>query len=631
MAEVSKDSFFNFRQGRETDLWQIRRWIGRIKLGRVGSATCILVAPRVVVTPMHAVEGLINSNRLDGITIQFGNYPPNDGSPNRTVTTVELDPLNPVLATSPSSPFDRGSRPTPPEDGRLDYAALVLDRDFGYEKVNEEPRGWLSLPDDAVLENGSEGLMMSYPDTEELGESAARFERSDIPDRINHTCTSLPGSSGGLLLSVTDQGEYVPLAMHLGGNRRENNEYFNFGVQLSKVRENLSSIAPRTFGDVASPIHRLKIAIVAGRPDGDEVMHEMLQKFFQHEEVMTAFSDRNFSPWIRDSAAENISRDDIIDLYQNNPNIEQLHNIAKSDIAFVFVSKRDADQPETRDKLMAAYGFLCARLGTRRVHLFHRHDVNLSQARNMQNDDFVHIYEHTFLDLSFKKHVGNIADLTRNHLEDDVQGLFEVGRVVLPWVRDDHVFESRDFNAEHTLHILGFRFGRLKYELQNILSTIEKKSSRVVIAFPNYAVSLRNPYLHHLLQSGGDDTEQFLLKSLEIAQSNLFDQSVLERVSFIAIDHIPTFVMTGADLWYTEGRMLISPAFPRGKNQPKLDNPRLLLHNKLSHHGVYNAYRSVLEQFINNSDTSKQSWTLAEAEALTEYVDDMQKAFRTPP
>lgn len=362
----------------------------------------------------------------------------------------------------------------------------------------------------------------------------------------------------------------------------------------------------------------VEIAVICALSGDNQVEFDSIKKFLASPQFQNAFGAEQLVPLAGFKPVEDLAVDQVLDV-SRNPQLDDLHNAAKAGIALVIVT--EDKRGDNYNRLMTAYGFLSARLGNRRVHLIHHNRIMVDNFR-IATGEFVHGFDDSLNEIG--ERVPKIALATGEPLEDDLQGLFEIERIALPSVPDQVVFRREDFGARRRLDILGLRFGRLEEQLDKILTQmIDKPDLFINVMMPGREVVQNNLYLAGRLQSNGTETERFLRGAQRLAKSGRFDEDVLSRVRFFSIQHIPTFMAVAADLNAPEGRILITPVFPRTRSvgDGRL-RPRFLIRNKQSPLGVYHSYASLLEDFIAEA-RDENSWTLDQTAEHERYIEDL--------
>jgi|GEM_PF-2898437 len=607
--------------GQDPRFEEIKRWVCRVIAPNgeaVGSG--ILVAPAMVLTCHHVIETFLDS--IEGARFVFDDmmyFNPEDTLQPVFVATKGADAIRKI---SEASPFDKGEADQPHEEGFLDYALIELSTAVGEEALEDgRKRGYLDMASNGGVPAAGHVSVLSFPEGRQLGfSSSGELQPGDLPQRFHYTAATDPGSSGGLVFLDTMPAR--PLGMHIGFRRRAG---ANFGVSFDDLTEHITEGGSVAAPGVPEELTPLKIALVCGLPDDDDIpYHKTLGVFFSSERVLSGFARYRYRPFFSKNGPEGLSETDYLCIDRRAYTLKRLHEAAKADIAVIIFSRRDTRSPLHRDRLLTAYGFLSARLGARRVHLFYPTDTDIDDAQ-LGDEDFVHHYDETIHDMAAR--AKTIASVTRHPDEDSLQGLFELAQVALPELDDDKIFGAdADFGAKETLHIIGLRFGRLGNQLGELFNALKsnENSPTLTIAFPGAAISDENPYLFDALQAGGGDTLGFLEKMQEHLRQNRYEKEFLRRVKLVALNDIPTFILTAADLDFSDGRMLIAPAFKRVANGTVPGKPRLVVHYKLSTRGIYEAYREIVLDFLDENkelETERPKvWTIDQTKRTDEEI-----------
>jgi len=605
---------------------KMKRWVCRvIAPSGEGVGSGILIAPAIVLTCHHVVEPFLNN--IEGVRFVFDDlmyFNPED-----TLRPLHVRPKEggAELKISQKSPFDLGETDRPPEEGHLDYALIELDEAVGEKLLeNGNKRGWLDMASSGGMPAGGHVSVLSYPKGQQLGfSSSGELQFNDVPKRFHYTAATDPGSSGGLVFLDTMPPR--PLGMHIGFRRRAG---ANFGVSFPDLIEHMTEGGKVAAPGVPEELTPLKIAVVCGLPDDkDNPYHNTLGAFFSSEPVLRGFARYRYRPFFVENGPEDLNASDYLCIDRRAYTLKRLHEAAQADIAVVICSRRDIGSPVHRDRLLTAYGFLCARLGWRRVHLICPSDTDIEEAQ-LGDEDFVHLYDETIHDVAPR--AKTIAWVTRAPEEDGLQGLFELAQVALPDFDDEKVFGAdADFGAKETLHIIGLRFGRLGSRLGEIFAALKSNENNptLTIAFPGATISDANPYLFDALQAGGGDTLSFLEQMQEHLRQNKYEKEFLQRVKLVALNDIPTFILTAADLDFSDGRMLIAPAFKRVANGTVQGKPRSVVHHKLSTRGIYQAYLEIVRDFLDETKEPEierpKVWTIDQIGRTEHEIDEIRK------
>ncbi len=615
------------------DPHRLERWVCRIHAEADARpiASGILVGPDLVLTCCHVDETSILELDVAKLYTTFDDIAPEmgEGEDEAEVNSKSFrlrfkddDGLesSPILASSEVSPFDVGETETHTESANLDYVLLKLAKAVGEMHLEDgRLRGWVDLRAATVAYSpGDDVRALGYPMGGQLGRSEGKILKPVIGNRVLHDATTLQGSSGGLIHSIED---LTPVAMHVS-SRRYDGEEVNVAVPLHCVAEDLS----KKFVEVVPETKKLKpvnLAVICGIPEDGHSYIEDLKNLLSSEELVSAFGAENLSAQVSYNTHEQLRVEHLFNV--SSFSIEQMQKAAQADMALVIVSSQDT--PSSTSKLLTAFGFLVARLGTQRVNLFHS-DKIVDFSPGLVDGQFVHQYSDDELTNSAWKFSEIVPQFVRP-VEDSLQGLFEIVRVALPELNDDAVFGTPEFEATQTLDIVGLRFGRLSNELDNLFDRLnDKQRARIAlrIAFPGAEVSDANPYLLDALQAGVSNTVSFLEVTKEI--SSKFPHSLLSRITYVSLADIPTFMVTAADLDHARGKMLIAPVFPSASINAGNKRPRLLVHNKLSQVGVYEAYGRLLEELLDKDRTGVEQFTLDDTDALTNCIENFKRLGR---
>ncbi|MDA8586764.1 serine protease [Rhodobacteraceae bacterium] len=620
-----------------SDEGRIKHWVCRV-IDQSGTAigSGFLVGPDLVLTCYHVGKLAEKSkNILDyqaaDLLVEFDDFyqqiPKNKERMERSVVTVALDRKDdPIIVTSNLSPFDVGNSETHPVKEQLDFALLRLSERIGDNDLEDDrPRGWVTITSAKDAGVGTSIKLLAYPDGQRLGTSEGKVFDAGIPYRSFHDADSKDGSSGGLIYLKKDLS---PVGMHIGGARKFGDKSYNFGVKLTDVVDALGRAVG--INDVGSGGAReyepVNIAIFGGIPEGKSPYHKLVGQLLLSDEVQSAFQSEEKLPQVSYVDPKNLRPEHIFSARQSL-DLEKMQLAAQADVAFIFVSSKD--DLTTRSRLLTAFGFLAARLGVRRVHIIKNAEVDIEPG--LVGGQFVHNYYDDNL-LDAKQFFGGIVDEFVSRDEDLTQGLFEIVRVALPGLGDDNVFRTAEFGATRTLDIVGLRFGKLSSKLNELFDRISgntRSDIQLRIAFPGAEVSGKNRYLFDSLQAGGSDTIRFLETTKDLLDE--YPKSLLDRVTYVELSDIPTFMVTAADLDYADGRMLIAPVFPSAIVDAGKSRPRLLVHNKLSQEGVYNAYKELLQEILKEEREGLKTWKIHEADKLSNAIDSFRGLSGEPP
>lgn len=614
-----------------SDESRMKRWVCKI-VDKSGAAigSGFLVGPDLVLTCYHVgqlaeetkfISEYQSANLLAEFDFFYDEMAADEGIMTSSVVTVPMDRENdPIIAKSELSRFDVGDTESHPDKQQLDFALLRLSKSIGDEDLEDNrPRGWVPIASAKDADDGADIKLLAYPNGQRLGVSEGQVFDAGIPYRRFHDAESHGGSSGGLIYLKDDLS---PFAMHVGGAREFDGKSYNFGVYLFDIVEALDrKIGTSTGIGEKTQVHEpVNIAVFGGIPEGEQPYHELIGELLSTDEVQSVFLSEGKLPQVRYIDPKDLRPEHVFSARQSL-DLEKMQLAAQADLAFVIVSSKDDDT--TRPRLMTAFGFLAARLGVRRVHVIKNSDMSIEPG--LVGGQFVHEYYNNDL-MDAKHYFGDIVGELVSREEDLTQGLFEIVRVALPDLRDDKVFPNEEFGATRTLDIVGLRFGKLSNKLDDLFERLEgdaRSDIQLRIAFPGAEVSGKNRYLFDSLQAGGSDTIRFLEITRRLLEK--YPDSLLNRVTYVELSDIPTFMVTAADLDYADGRMLIAPVFPSAIVDAGKSRPRLLVHNKLSQEGVYNAYKELLEEILNEGREGLKSWKVHEVEKLDNAIENFRK------
>jgi hypothetical protein len=640
---------------------RLQRYVCRISGGesnrRLG--TGILIGPNRVLTCAHVLVEAANGQVVDDKVMQtircvFDDY---DGSRGTTILSAIAQPPNHW-----SDVFEDDNAEDAPKPA-LDYAVFELvpreeGGDVGHQEItlkNGEAaeRGWLELPDAGNFDTSLETKLISCPminDTMVFAAAGKVIPVAAVSTRCHYTVDSDEGSSGGLVYQVRTDGSTLPLAMHTGRQATVQNRNsgetvtIKFGTFLRDISADFDPNGiVRTRTERKSS--RLKLEIVIAEHGGAEQSRALLDDLhalFALDALSTQFDNLQYIPLIRSKEPSQIQLQDLCRLNRNN-SFKQLDKVAEGDLVLMIASASDCADPKQRDLLTSAYGYLVARLGQPRVQLIYPENLpeGVEPLTNacFSDDEFVHLFEKSILDPVTG--LLRVLETTRSPREDE-RGFFELALVALGNKFDDEILGNAHFFAQSSLHILGMRFGNLAERLDQIftqfLNAKGKENATVTIAFPGAEVWAHNGGWREQILGGGLDTIQFLQAVNDRAKEGTYGESIMRRVQFVAINEIPTFILTAADLDTTWGKMLIAPAFKhsRASEASERKKPRLLVRNKLSQAGLFHAYRDALRGLFNperigadiqSTDLggSVRNWTMAETSQMEEYIETLTK------
>ncbi len=639
--------------------YRLQRCVCRISGGTDGRrlGTGILIGPNRVLTCAHvlveAAKGkAVDADVMQTITCVFDDYDDSAGT-----TKLRAIAQTPNHWSDVSVDGDAHDAPEP----ALDYAIFELqkcedDGEVGYQEIKLrdgqlEERRWLELPDVGDFDTSYETKLISCPmknDNMVFAPAGKMIPVAAVATRCHYVVDSDDGSSGGLVFQVRTDGSTLPLALHTGKevSVKDRNSgktvVTKFGTFLKDIRADFD---PK--GMVKQHTekrgNRLKLEIVIaehGGADPSRALLKDLRALFTLDELSTQFANLQYIPLIRAKEPAQIALQDLCRLNRSN-SFKQLDKVAEGDLVFVFASASDCADPKQRDLLTSAYGYLVARLGQQRVQLIYPEDLpdGVEPLTNacFSEEEFVHLFDETILDCAPR--LLGVLEKTRS-LGEDERGFFELALVALGNRLDGDILGNAHFYAQSSLHILGMRFGNLADRLDQIftqfLGAKGKEHATVTIAFPGAEVWKQNAGWREQIQGGGLDTITFLQEVNKMATEGPYGEGIMRRVRFVAINEIPTFILTAADLDTTWGKMLIAPAFKHSKasNASERQKPRLLVRNKLSQAGLFHAYRDAMRLLFNpdhdgsevhstDLGSSVKNWAMADTAQMEDYIKQL--------
>lgn len=216
--------------------------------GAVG--TGFLVAPDLVLTNYHVVEGLIRGQiPPERFVFQFDDRRLSDGSRPQGVRLSLAADGTQAIDWSPSTPEEDSGQPEARTPGleHLDYALLRLERPIGEEpSVHASqgapvPRGWVSLAETPPpIAQDMPLFILQHPDGSPLSlafDTSAVLEVRAGGTRVRYRVNTERGSSG----SPVFDAKWRIVALHHYGDPAYNHPRYNQGVPIKAILARLAA------------------------------------------------------------------------------------------------------------------------------------------------------------------------------------------------------------------------------------------------------------------------------------------------------------------------------------------------------------------------------------------------------
>jgi hypothetical protein len=225
-----------------TRLSEIEARVCRVEIEGRAAGTGFLVGPNAVLTNYHVLKPIIvNPKRAKDVACRFDYELLADGTRLPGVA-VKLHPKDWRADDSPYTEDEEALKPdrSVPDEEHLDYALIVLERNFGAESAtpakNGPQRGWISLPEaPPKLEPGDALTIVQHPDGAPLKlalDTEAVIGFNAKRTRLRYATNTEPGSSGSPCFAL----DWTLVALHHYGDPALNHPRFNQGVPIDKIR-----------------------------------------------------------------------------------------------------------------------------------------------------------------------------------------------------------------------------------------------------------------------------------------------------------------------------------------------------------------------------------------------------------
>ncbi|NVJ26923.1 trypsin-like peptidase domain-containing protein [Myxococcus sp. AM011] len=195
--------------------------------------TGFLVSRNVVLTNFHVIENRL----LESLRVRFDHKV----LPDRTLLQSGTRyAVKRCIARSSYSPADlMHPRPREATVDELDYAFLQVEGAPGEEPVEDEPRGWLELPEVEVpIILGSLALIVQHPEGQPMSVALDEFLAVNASrTRVSYRTSTSPGSSGAPCFT---QDLRLAALHHSGGPRMPSATGHNEGIPTDTIRRSLS-------------------------------------------------------------------------------------------------------------------------------------------------------------------------------------------------------------------------------------------------------------------------------------------------------------------------------------------------------------------------------------------------------
>lgn len=229
-----------------------RRTVARIELMTIDISygTGFLVGPDLLLTNYHVVEQLIiEPSTVNNLKVRFDYEVSPDGHTVNSGKEVTLAAVNPVIAYSPYTNWDKTGVPNIddviwPADS-LDYALIRLSEKIGHEPFGigatnaiSEERGWIKPGVGNPIHQGSHMIILQHPEAQPVKISFGlnRVLGCDKHNRrVRHQVNTLKGSSG----SPCFDHRFNWIALHNMGDTSWNPTY-NQGIPATAILADLS-------------------------------------------------------------------------------------------------------------------------------------------------------------------------------------------------------------------------------------------------------------------------------------------------------------------------------------------------------------------------------------------------------